>query len=237
MTPIAAIAAIASPTITTITTTTTITTATLTPTPQSPPDFASDWPSWAQWLVERPLQILLIVIAAIVLSAIGHAVVNRVTGRIVTGASRLRGRASAAVGADSAYAAERREARARTARSVLGSIVTVVIWVIAIALILERLGVNVAVLVTSIGVVGVGLGLGAQTLIKDMIAGLFMIVEDQYGIGDVIDIGPATGQVVNVSLRVTTLRDDAGVLWYVPNGTITRIANTTQGEAAAPTGT
>jgi small conductance mechanosensitive channel len=186
---------------------------------QAVPGFAEDWPGWAQWLIERPAQIALIVIAAVVLSAIGHIIVNRVTGRI-------------AAGGGGSYAAERREARARTARSVLGSLVTVVVWVIAIALVLERLGVNVAVLVTSIGVVGVGLGLGAQTMIKDMIAGLFMIIEDQYGIGDVIDIGPAKGQVVSVSLRITTVRDDDGVLWYVPNGTITRIANQTQGEAS-----
>ncbi|MDR1427743.1 MAG: mechanosensitive ion channel family protein [Bifidobacteriaceae bacterium] len=194
------------------------------------PSFTESWPGWAQWLVEKPLQIVLILIGAVVVAAIGRAVVNRVTGRIVSGASKLHGKASAATGtaADPAYAAERREARARTARSVLTSIVTVVVWVVACALVLERLGVNVAVLVTSIGVLGVGLGLGAQTMIKDMIAGLFMIVEDQYGIGDVIDIGPATGRVVNVSLRVTTVKDDDGVLWYVPNGSVTRIANKSQ---------
>jgi small conductance mechanosensitive channel len=110
----------------------------------------------------------------------------------------------------------------------LASVATVAIWVIAVAFILERVGVNVAVLVTSLGVAGVGLGLGAQSLIKDWIAGLFMMLEDQYGIGDSIDIGPAQGRVVNVSLRVTTVEDEEGTLWYVPNGTITRIANKTQ---------
>jgi small conductance mechanosensitive channel len=195
------------------------------------PEFAESWPTWAAWLIEKPLQIAVILVGAVVVCAIGHAIVDRVTGRVLLGASRSRGKAAreASDEVDPARGAERRAARARTARSVLRSFVTVVVWVIAIALVLERLGVNVAVLVTSIGVVGVGLGLGAQTLIKDMIAGLFMIVEDQYGIGDTIDIGPATGQVVAVSLRVTTLVDDDGVTWYVPNGTVTRIANKSQG--------
>jgi small conductance mechanosensitive channel len=209
------------------------------------PDLAGFWTKLLAWLVEKPLQIGLIILGAVVISAIGHAIVNKTTARIASGAVRLRGRTTPPAsetglgagvgpgpGVDPAYAAERREARARTARSVLGSMVSVVVWVIAGALVLERLGVNVAVLVTSIGVVGVGLGLGAQTLIKDMIAGLFMIIEDQYGIGDQIDAGPASGRVVNVSLRVTTIRDDDGVLWYVPNGTIARIANQSQGEAA-----
>ncbi|MDR0433256.1 MAG: mechanosensitive ion channel family protein [Bifidobacteriaceae bacterium] len=194
------------------------------------PAFTEGWPDWAIWLIDKPAQIVLILLAAVLLVAIGHAVVGKITERIVTGSRG--GDDPTAAG----YAAERRAARARTARSVLRSLVTVVVWVVAAALILERLGVNVAVLVTSIGVVGVGLGLGAQTLIKDMIAGLFMIVEDQYGIGDVIDIGPATGRVVNVSLRVTTLEDDDGVLWYVPNGTVTRIANQTQAAPKTPGG-
>ncbi|MDR1295580.1 MAG: mechanosensitive ion channel family protein [Bifidobacteriaceae bacterium] len=195
------------------------------------PEFAESWPAWAAWLIEKPLQIALILVGGVVVSAVGHAVVDKVTRRIAAGASRWRGKTTQESGGEAVAgrATERREARARTARSVLRSFVTVVVWVVAVALVLERLGVNVAVLVTSIGVVGVGLGLGAQTLIKDMIAGLFMIVEDQYGIGDTIDIGPATGRVVAVSLRVTTLEDDDGVLWYVPNGTVTRVANKSQG--------
>jgi small conductance mechanosensitive channel len=194
--------------------------------PDSTPGFARDWPGWAQWLMEKPLQILIVVVAATILVAIAHAVINRATQRIV-------GAPGPGQPADGdPYLAERRGARAATARAVLNSLVKTVVWVLAAGLILERCGVNVAVLVTSIGVVGVGVGLGAQSLIKDMLAGLFMIIEDQYGIGDLIDIGPATGRVEHVSLRVTTVRDEEGVLWYVPNGTIARIGNRSQGRQA-----
>jgi small conductance mechanosensitive channel len=198
------------------------------------PDYARDWPGWVQWLIGTPLAIVIILISAFVVVAVAHGLVNHATGRMARGLTVLRGvKASRPQPlikpAAAAYAAERRATRAQTARSVLNSIITVTVWIVAVALILERLGVNVAVLVTSIGVVGVGLGLGAQSLIKDMIAGLFMILEDQYGVGDVIDIGPASGRVVHVSLRVTTVQDDEGALWYVPNGTVTRIANKSQG--------
>jgi small conductance mechanosensitive channel len=89
-------------------------------------------------------------------------------------------------------------------------------------------------IITSVGVAGLGLGLGAQNLVKDLLAGLLILSEDQYGIGDLVDAGPATGVVEAMSLRVTTLRDQDGVLWYVPNGAITRIGNKSQLPATAP---
>jgi small conductance mechanosensitive channel len=190
---------------------------------ESTPDFAQNWPDWAKWLIGVPLQVIIVVIVASVLVGVGHVVIRRLL-RHLAKVPRMD-----QVLRNQPVDGERRVARAKTAESVLSSIWTFAIWIIAIAIILERLGVNVAVLVTSLGVVGVGLGLGAQTLIKDMIAGLFMLSEDQYGVGDRIDAGPATGEVIDLSLRVTTLRDDDGVLWYVPNGQITRIGNLTQG--------
>jgi small conductance mechanosensitive channel len=194
------------------------------------PDFARDWPGWAQWLIDKPLQIAVIAVAAVVIVAIGHVIVNRATAKLAAAPS-VKAATVGRIDQPPAHLQERREARARTARSVVNSIITFAVWIIAVMLILERLGVNVAVLVTSLGVVGVGLGLGAQTLIKDIIAGLFMIIEDQYGIGDRVDTDKATGTVEHVSLRVTTLRADDGTIWYVPNGQVTRIGNLTQGGA------
>ncbi|MDR0504607.1 MAG: mechanosensitive ion channel family protein [Bifidobacteriaceae bacterium] len=205
-----------------------------------PGDWAAmtaNWPNWLQWLVGRPLQIVLIIVAAVITVAVIHHVVARLVGRIAktsqvderpAGGSAQTSQAEERPAEPGLAARQRLATRAHTARTVLNSVTTVIVWVIAGVLVLERLGVNVAVLVTSLGVAGVGFGLGAQSLIKDWIAGLFMILEDQFGIGDEIDIGPAVGTVVHVSLRVTTLRDQAGALWYIPNGTITRIGNHSQ---------
>jgi small conductance mechanosensitive channel len=190
------------------------------------PGFAQSWPTWAQWLIDKPLQIAVIVICAVAVVALGRLAVRKATARLTAPASSKMGAIAGAL--ESPYAAERLAARARTAQSVLDSVIKFAVWLIAGALVLERCGVNVAVLVTSIGVVGVGVGLGAQTLIKDVIAGLFMLVEDQYGIGDQIDINDSTGVVEKVSLRVTTVRDAAGEVWYVPNGSVTKIGNRSQ---------
>jgi small conductance mechanosensitive channel len=176
----------------------------------------------------NPLQIAIIIVAAVVIIGIVHAVINRLTKRM---AAKPAGPIMIA-GQDPAYAAARKAARVRTVGSVANSAAKVAVWVLAACLILERCGVNVGLMIASIGVVGVGLGLGAQSLIKDMLAGIFMIVEDQYGLGDTIDIGPATGVVEAMSLRVTTLRDADGVLWYVPNGTVARIGNKSQVDVA-----
>ena len=100
-------------------------------------------------------------------------------------------------------------------------------------LVLDTLGVNVAPFLASAGVLGVAIGFGAQSLVKDFLSGLFMLLEDQYGVGDVIDVGPASGTVEAVALRVTKIRDGDGTLWYVPNGTMLRVGNKTQGWAKA----
>jgi moderate conductance mechanosensitive channel len=104
---------------------------------------------------------------------------------------------------------------------------------VAIMLILGELGVNLAPLIASAGIAGVALGFGAQNLVKDFITGLFMLLEDQYGVGDVIDVGEATGTVEAVGLRITTIRDARGVVWYIRNGEIVRVGNRSQGWAVA----
>jgi small-conductance mechanosensitive channel len=149
-------------------------------------------------------------------------------GSIVTGA----GTAPPGTAAH-ALAHERRRQRAHALGSILRSVASVTIFGIAVVTALGDLGVNPAPLLASAGVVGVAVGFGAQNLVKDFISGIFMLIEDQYGVGDVVTIDGATGTVEAVSLRVTRLRDVNGVVWHVRNGTIQKVGNESQGWARA----
>ena len=110
----------------------------------------------------------------------------------------------------------------------LKSVITGVLVAIFGTMILSQVGVNIAPIIASAGILGIALGFGAQSLVKDFLSGVFMIFEDQYGVGDVIDVGEAIGTVEAVSLRVTRLRDLDGTVWYVPNGEILRVGNKSQ---------
>ena len=122
----------------------------------------------------------------------------------------------------------RRVQRAQTVGSLLKSIITGIVAAVIGTMMLSEIGVNIAPIIASAGIIGVAVGFGAQSLVQDFLSGLFMIVEDQYGVGDVIDVGEAVGTVEAVSLRVTRLRDINGVVWYVPNGSISRVGNQSQ---------
>jgi small conductance mechanosensitive channel len=111
---------------------------------------------------------------------------------------------------------------------VAASLVTVLIWTIAFLLVLGELEINLAPLLAGAGIAGAALGFGAQSIVKDFLAGFFMIVEDQFGVGDVIDLGEATGVVEEVSLRRTRLRSADGTVWHVPNGEVQRVGNQSQ---------
>ena len=136
-----------------------------------------------------------------------------------------RARLRAAAGLDD----ERRRQRAATMGSLLRSITTVAVVVVATLTIAAQCGIQLGPIMASSGVAGVALGFGAQSLVKDYLSGIFMIFEDQYGVGDVIDTGEAIGTVEEVTLRITRLRDANGVVWYVRNGEIVRVANRSQG--------
>ena len=120
------------------------------------------------------------------------------------------------------------EGRAASIATVVASTVTVVIWVVAFIMILGELNVDLAPLIAATGIAGIALGFGAQTLVKDCITGLFMLLEDQYGIGDEVDLGTATGTVERISLRATVLRGPDGTVWHVPNGQVMRVGNRSQ---------
>jgi small-conductance mechanosensitive channel len=124
--------------------------------------------------------------------------------------------------------AERRHKRAHTIRTVLTSLVTVLAITTFLFVVLSVLGVPVAALLASAGVLSVAVGFGAQSLVKDIISGAFMLMEDQYGVGDIIDVGEAIGTVEDVGLRCVRLRALDGTVWYVPNGQIVRVGNMTR---------
>ena len=139
----------------------------------------------------------------------------------------------AAAQAEAALVDERRTQRVQALGAILRSAASVTIFAIAGFIILGDLGVNLAPLLASAGVVGVAIGFGAQSLVKDYLSGIFMLVEDQYGVGDVITVGDATGTVENVTLRVTRMRDVNGIVWHIRNGTIDTVGNESQGWARA----
>lgn len=130
-------------------------------------------------------------------------------------------------------ATERRHQRAHALGSILRNAASVTIFVIAGAIGLGDLSINLAPILASAGVVGIAVGFGAQGLVRDFLAGVFMLLEDQYGVGDVINIGDATGTVEAVSLRTTRLRDVNGVVWHLRNGALEKIGNESQGWARA----
>jgi small-conductance mechanosensitive channel len=122
----------------------------------------------------------------------------------------------------------RQKERASTIGGVLSATLKVAIWIIAIAMALGEFGFDLGPLIASAGVVGVALGLGAQTLVRDVLSGIFMLIEDQYGVGDTVDLLEVQGTVEKVGLRVTTVRDTSGTLWYLRNGEILKVGNQSQ---------
>ena len=125
-------------------------------------------------------------------------------------------------------ASTRANQRAETIGALLGSIATFVVWSIAALTVFGELGLELGPLLAGAGIAGIALGFGAQNLVRDFLSGIFMLIEDQFGVGDVITAGPATGTVEGVSLRTTRLRDVEGNVWHIPNGTIDFVANKSQ---------
>ena len=154
-------------------------------------------------------------------------------GGTLNGADSSPEMAAAAAQAERALTDERRKQRVRALGSVLRSAASVTIFSIAGVTILGDLGINLAPLLASAGVVGIAVGFGAQNLVRDYLSGVFMLVEDQYGVGDVITVGDATGTVETVTLRITRLRSVNGIVWHVRNGAIETVGNESQGWARA----
>ena len=187
-------------------------------------------------LVGQAGRLLLIVVLAVVVRSLLNRAVRRLVHTVIEGSvpvalHPLTARVRGTVFEPTALLFERRRQRAETLGSVLRSIVTVTVFSVAGAMVLSELGLDLTPVVASAGVVGLAVGFGAQNVVKDFLTGIFMLLEDQYGVGDVVDAGPATGTVEGVGLRTTRLRDIEGTVWHIRNGEIARVGNKSQGWA------
>lgn len=193
----------------------------------------------ADWVVAKPLVILLVFAGAwfvnrLVRRAIRRFVAEAKGERFASGAQALRRRTGVGVlGPGPSAVSARRTQRADAVGAVLRSVAAFVVYTLATFVALGELGLNLGPLVAGAGIVGVAVGFGAQSLVRDFLTGLFMVIEDQFGVGDAVDLGVASGTVEGVSLRTTRVRDVNGVVWHVPNGEIHRVGNKSQDWARA----
>ncbi len=194
------------------------------------------WAGIADWFLDRPLRVLLIIALAWLATRIGRRVVSRFATEVADRSTRQRSaelednpvlrRVSRL--AQHKKQTARAEKRAVTLGAMLESLVSIVVWTTASFLILGEIGISLGPLIASAGIAGIAIGFGAQSVVRDFLAGIFVIIEDQYGVGDVIDVGEAIGTVEEVGFRTTQVRDLSGVLWTVPNGVIQRVGNYSQ---------
>jgi moderate conductance mechanosensitive channel len=194
------------------------------------------WDEHRRVLIEIPIRIAVIIIVALILRAVIRRTINRavrpVRGEVPRLLRPFKERLESSSFLESAgLLSERRSLRAATLGSVLNSAASITIFVITFLLVLSELQVDLAPFIAGTSIVGVALGFGAQNIVKDFLAGMFMLMEDQYGVGDVIDFEKATGTVEAVGLRSTRLRDVNGTVWYVRNGEVVRVGNKSQGFA------
>jgi small-conductance mechanosensitive channel len=190
----------------------------------------------ADVLLTTGLRILLIMVLAwVVLRLVRRAIdhfVRSLGSRDATGPTgRMRTAMSAAL--VPRETSIRSAARTETLGHVLKSIAAGTIWTVAGLMVLGELGINLGPLIAGAGVAGIAVGFGAQSMVKDFLAGIFILIEDQYGVGDVVDVGEVSGTLVSgtvesVTLRSTTVRSVDGTVWHVPNGTILRVGNLSQ---------
>ncbi|MCQ8189799.1 mechanosensitive ion channel family protein [Streptomyces rugosispiralis] len=184
--------------------------------------------NWSTWL-GIGLRIALILIIAFVLRSVVRRAITKLIDRMNRTAQAVDGTALGGLLVN----VERRRQRSAAIGSVLRSVASFLIMGTAALMILSALQINLAPLLASAGVAGVAIGFGARNLVTDFLSGVFMILEDQYGVGDSVDAGVASGEVIEVGLRVTKLRGDNGEIWYVRNGEVKRIGNLSQGWATA----
>jgi moderate conductance mechanosensitive channel len=179
-----------------------------------------------------PLNVATILVVAVFARLAVQFVVRRVVNRIVNGVKKKQNAEDTQALQNSPLAAVRLVQRTRTLGSVLSSIATTLIVIVAALMIVNAINTNLTGAFSLItAALGAGLGFGAQNIIKDVLNGLFMVGEDQLGVGDVVDTSFATGVVEHVGIRVTQIRDVNGTLWYVRNGEIQRVGNMSQGWA------
>jgi moderate conductance mechanosensitive channel len=176
---------------------------------------------------------VVILLAAWVINRLVRRTIRRLVGAMGEERGLAALRAPTALARTDELPSLRRVQRAETVGALLASVASFGIWTLAGLMALGTMGLDLGPLIAGAGIVGVALGFGSQNLVRDFISGIFMLLEDQYGVGDVVDAGPATGTVEGVGLRTTRLRDVNGTLWHIPNGEIRRVGNRSQGWARA----
>ena len=201
------------------------------------------------WIVDKPLTVLIILLLAIIARRIVRRAIDHMVERIASDKKHAEedeaertaeeGRTwdperLAAKMAQLRERTERASQRAKTLGTLFKSIATTIVWAVAIMMLLAEFDVNLGPLIAGAGILGVAIGFGAQSVVRDLLTGVFMLIEDQYGVGDVVDLGDAVGTVESVGLRTTRLRDISGTVWHVPNGAIARVGNMSQLWARVP---
>ena len=170
------------------------------------------------WMAGAPLRVLIILVAASLVQAFGSRAITRAMNKL----------ASVDLVPGPRNIVARQKERASTIGGVLSATLTATTWIVATAMALGEFGFDLGPLIASAGIVGVALCLGAQTLVRDILSGIFMLIEDQYGVGDSISVLEVEGVVEKVGLRITTVRDGQGTLWYLRNGEILKVGNQSQ---------
>ncbi|WP_428117355.1 mechanosensitive ion channel family protein [Candidatus Poriferisodalis sp.] len=201
------------------------------------------------WIVDKPLTVLVILLLTVVARRLMRRAIDHMVARIASDKKNA-AQNEAARTAEAGRAwdpdrlaakmsqlrerTERASQRAKTLGTLFKSVATTIIWAIALMMLLGEFDVNLGPLIAGAGIIGVAVGFGAQSLVRDLLTGVFMLIEDQYGVGDVVDLGDAVGTVESVGLRTTRLRDISGTVWHVPNGAIARVGNMSQLWARVP---
>jgi small-conductance mechanosensitive channel len=196
-------------------------------------------PDWlpqnlAALVLFKPIRILLLIIAAFVLRRVLHRVIRRSVRRAVDRPWTSRNQMTQKLIDATTVSAERRKQRIEGLGSLACSAVTFAIFLVVILMILAEMGFNITTIVAGTSVIALTLTFGLQSIVKDLVSGVFMLVEDQLGVGDFVDMEKATGVVEAIGLRVTELRDRDGTVWYVRNGEIVRVGNYSQGGPGEP---
>jgi moderate conductance mechanosensitive channel len=196
-------------------------------------------PDWlpenlTELVVFRPLRIVLLIIAAFVLRRILHRLIQRSAQRAIDRPLSSRNQVTQKLIIAATMSAERRRQRLSALSSIAQSTVTFVIFAVVILMILAELGYNITTILAGTTVVAVTIGFGLQSIVKDLFSGVFMLIEDQLGVGDYVDMDLASGVVEAIGLRVTELRGEDGTVWYVRNGEVLRVGNFSQGPGERP---
>jgi moderate conductance mechanosensitive channel len=185
---------------------------------------------WNEWVSDNQtaIRVVAIIVGAVIARFILQAAGSRIIGQVVSGVKRAADVTETKQLSNTVHAQARIVQRTRTLGSVLGSLTNWALGIVATILVLGELGFEVTAIIAGAGILGAGLAVGAQDIVRDVLNGIFMVFEDQIGVGDKVNLGEVEGTVEEVTIRVTKIRDDKGALWFVRNGQIQRVASKSQ---------